>query len=268
MLSWVSQQQAIGIAQFDQEMSKAHPELTGYLANASDYVHTIANECNYLHATEMLDWHLYLTGKMKVLDLGCGGGWLSAYLSQFSSVEQIYALDSSKYFLEKLLPNVINVMGGDLQKIEVVEALFTPLLFETNSLDLVVASSAVHHAENLESLLLEIARALKPNGRLILLNETPRGGFRYFISAVMASLRIIKNIAGCQYFSVSPAISSSCFLYDPRLGDRDYPMWYWRKALDISGFTIEEIMNTGLPTIKDGKGRPLIHFICKRVASK
>lgn len=268
MLSWILQQQAIGISQFDREMSKAHPDLTGYLTNATDYVRTIGSDCNYLQATEMLDWNTYLTGNMHILDLGCGGGWLSANLSKYSAVEKIYALDSSKHFLEKLLPNVIKVMGGDAQKIEAVEAFFTPLLFEDSSLDLVAASSSVHHAENLEYLFSEIARVLKPNGRLILLNETPRGGFRYLISAIMASLRILKNIASKKYYSASPALSSTCFLYDPKLGDRDYPMWYWGKALDTSGFVIEEILNTDLPTIKDGKGRSLIHFICKKVASK
>lgn len=264
MLSWISEQQAIGITQFDREMSNAYPDSTEYLVDAADYVNTISDKCNYFRAIEMLDWDMYLIGDTKVLDLGCGGGWLSAFLSKFDLVEKIYALDSSKHFLEKLLPNVIHVMGGDLQKIEVVEALFTPLLFEDNSLDLVVASSAVHHADNLENLFLEISRILSPNGHFIVLNETPRNGFRYFISAIMAAIRILKNIARKKYFSVSPAISSSCFLYDPRLGDRDYPMWHWKQALNMAGFSVEEVINTRMPTIKNGQGRPLIHFICKK----
>ena len=268
MLSWISQQQAIGISQFDREMSEAHPASTGYLTNASDYVNTISRKCNYLIAIKMLTWECYLTNRSHILDLGCGGGWLSAYLSRFNSVGKIYALDSSKHFLENLLPSVVSVMDGDPNKIEVIEALFTPLFFEDKTLDLVVASSAVHHADNLEIVFKEISRVLKPGGRFILLNETPRGSFRYLISAAMASLRTLSNIARGRYFSNSPALSASYFLYDPKLGDRDYPIWYWKKAIELSGFEIEEIINSRLPTIVGGPGRPLIHFICRKMESK
>ena len=64
---------------------------------------------------------------------------------------------------------------------------------------------------------------------------------------------------------MSPAVSSSGYLYDPKLGDRDYPRWYWERALAVSGFSIESVMDTGLPTLKGRKGRPLIHFICRGV---
>lgn len=268
MISWIQRQANLGIAQFDMAMMEAHPLRTEYLATAREYIDTIGVQCNYMNATKKINWNLYLLPQSIMMDFGYGGGWLAAYLSKFVSVQKIFALDSSKYFLSELLPTVVNGMDGDLSKIEVIEALFTPLLFEDRVLDLVVASSAVHHADNLEIALKEISRVLKPGGRLILLNETPRGGFRYFISAVMASLRTLSNIARVRYFSNSPALSASCFLYDPKLGDRDYPMWYWKKAIELSGFDIEEIINTRLPTIVGGPGRPLIHFICRKMEGK
>jgi len=264
MLSWISRQQEISVAQFDVNLTSVDPGSSGYLAAANKYVHTISQECNYLDAVKLINWNNYLYKESKVLDLGCGGGWLTAFLSRFDSIKTIYALDSSKHFLRVLLPEVVSQMGGDDKKVEVIEALFTPLLFDDQVLDVVVASSAVHHADNLEIILNEISRVLKPNGYFILLNETPRGGFRYFVSAVLTSLRTLKNIALHKYFSTSPSLSSSGFLYDPRLGDRDYPLWFWIDALKTVGFAVEKVINTNLPTVKGSNGRPLIHFICRK----
>jgi ubiquinone/menaquinone biosynthesis C-methylase UbiE len=265
MLNWISRQQEISVAQFDVDLTNVAPSSTGYLAAATKYVHTISQECNYLDAVKLINWDIYLFKGSKVLDLGCGGGWLTAFLSRFDAVKTIYALDSSKHFLRVLLPEVVSRMDGDVKKVEVIEALFTPLLFDDKVLDVVVASSAVHHADNLESVLKEVSRVLKSNGYFILLNETPRGGFRYFISAVLASMKTLKNIALHKYFPTSPSLSSSGFLYDPRLGDRDYPLWFWIDALKAAEFAVEEVINTALPTVKGSSGRPLIHFICRKI---
>jgi SAM-dependent methyltransferase len=264
MLNWISKQQEIGVAQFDVGLVNVDASSSAYLSTADNYIHTTSQQCNYLDAIKLIEWDTYLLKDSKVLDLGCGGGWLSAFLSRFDAVKTIYALDSSKHFLGVLLPEVVSRMGGDFKKIQPIEALFTPLFFEDKTLDLVVAASAVHHADNLEAVLKEISRSLKPDGLLILLNETPRSGFRYFISAVMASLRMLKNIALHKYLSISPSLSSSGFLYDPRLGDRDYPLWFWVDALKAAGFNVDQVVNTNLPTVKGSNGRPLIHFICRK----
>lgn len=264
MLSWISRQQEISIAQFDVDLVNVDQNSTGYLAIADKYIHTITQECNYLDAVKFINWDSYLLKDSQVLELGCGGGWLTAFLSRFDAIKTIYALDSSRHFIRSLLPEVLSRMSGNVKKVESIEGLFSPLLFDDKALDLVVASSAVHHADNLEIIFREVSRVLKPDGYFILLNETPRGGFRYFISAVLASFRTLKNIALCRYLSMSPSLSSSGFLYDPRLGDRDYPMWFWIDALRSAGFTVEKVINTALPTVKRSSGRPLIHFICRK----
>jgi ubiquinone/menaquinone biosynthesis C-methylase UbiE len=179
------------------------------------------------------------------------------------TVDTVYALDSSDHFLRNLLPQVVELMQGCAHKLVKIEGLFQPLLFDDAYLDVVVASSALHHAENLESLLTEIRRVLKPGGLLFVLNETPRPGFRYLVSILAAATRIVRDLMLKKYRATSPSISSSGYLYDPKLGDRDYPRWYWEAALKISGFSIESIMDTRMPTVKGSKGRPLIHFICR-----
>lgn len=109
-------------------------------------------------------------------------GWLTGYLSKLESVSTVYALDSSKYFLLKMMPKIVMLMGGGRQeKIVPIEGLFTPLMFEDGALDVVVASSVLHHADSLEAVLREIKRVLKEDGLLVILNETPSSGMRHVL---------------------------------------------------------------------------------------
>jgi ubiquinone/menaquinone biosynthesis C-methylase UbiE len=186
-------------------------------------------------------------------------------LSRLDAVETVYALDSSQNSLHKLLPQVMASMQGCSEKLFTIEGLFQPLLLDDAYLDVVVASSSLHHAENLESVLREIRRTLKPGGLLFVLNETPWPGCRHLVSVVAAAARIVRNLYLQNYQTMSPYISSSGYLYDPRLGARDYPQWYWERALESAVFSIESVLDTKLPTVKGSKGRSLIHFICRAV---
>jgi len=263
--NWIVDQTLSGISQFDQAMVGAYPKANASLQSARDYLGTIGGVCNYIAAAEHVDWGHCLPPSAKVLDIGCGGGWLTAMLSRYDAVQTIYALDSSRHFLHSLLPQVMELMQGCSEKLVTIEGLFQPLLFEDGHLDVVVASSALHHADNLESVLREIRRTLKPGGMLLVLNETPWPGYRHLLSVAAAAFRIVKNLSLQRYQTVSQSISSSGYLYDPKLGDRDYPLWYWKKALECAGFSIKSVVDTGMPTVKNSKGRPLIHFICRAI---
>jgi SAM-dependent methyltransferase len=263
MQNWINEQTARGLSQFDQSLEIHHPESKEYTREAVKYLQAICETCNYLDAVKAIKWHDYLKGDLKVLDLGCGGGWLSAYFSSKEQSRKIYALDSSHGFLTNLLPGVIQEMSGVPEKIEAIEGLFCPLLFQDGELDVVLASSVLHHAENLEVLLRECRRVLKPGGYLFILNETPYSGLRHLLSSTKGFLRIFMNLSLQRYYSISPSISSSGYFYDPALGDRDYPIWYWHEAIRRSGFQLAEFLDTGLATLKARSGRSLKHFICR-----
>lgn len=261
--TWIYEQTEFNVLQWDNSLETHYPESGRWLRNPDDYFVRLCQECNYLDAVKLIDWNSYLDKNSQILDMGCGGGWLTGYLSKFESVSKIYALDSSRRFLSNLLPQVAKIMEGRPEKIEAIEGMFTPLLFQDASLNMVVASSALHHADSLEGVLKEARRVLKTDGLLFILNETPRPWFRYILSLTVAFAKIIKKVIARDYESTSPSISSCGFLYDPYLGDKSYPLWYWKEAIKRSGFSIIEIADTGLPTVKGKRGTGLTHFICK-----
>jgi len=112
-------------------------------------------------------------------------------------------------------------------------------------------------------MLKEARRVLKKDGLLFILNETPRPWLRYVFSLTLGFAKIMKKVIVRKYEPVSPSISACGYLYDPYLGDKSYPLWYWKEAIRRSGFSIVEVTNTGLPTIKGKRGVNLTHFICK-----
>lgn len=261
--SWIYEQTEFNVNQWDYAMEKHYPETGKWLRNPDDYFVRVCQECNYLNAVELIDWNKYINNNCQILDMGCGGGWLSGFLTRFENTKLIYAMDSSKRFLTELVPQVVTKMNGNLEKIVTIQGLFTPLLYEDASMDVVVASSAFHHAESLEVVLKEVRRVLKKNGVLIILNETPRSWLRYIISIFLALIKILKKSIMKNYTSISPAVSSSGYLYDPFLGDRSYPLWYWKDAIKCSKFSIEEIIDTKMSTVKGLPGISLKHIICK-----
>lgn len=261
--SWIHEQTERNISQFDEAMETSNPESGAYLYDAKEYLSRISEQCNYQDAIELIDWKVYLRKDCAVLDLGCGGGWLTGYLSRLEEVRTVYALDSSKYFLLDMMPQIVRLMGGRQEKIVSIEGLFTPLMFDDGALDVVVASSALHHADSLESVLKEMKRVLRSDGLLVILNETPSSGIQHVLSLGKAFIKIFLNTVFHRYKPISPSISSSGYLYDPMLGDRDYPMWYWKEAIHRSGFVIVDSMDTGMSTVKNVKGRSLVHFVCR-----
>jgi ubiquinone/menaquinone biosynthesis C-methylase UbiE len=266
MKSWVVQQTEFALTRFDDSLETHYRESSHYFKIPKDFYHGIMQLWNYLDAVKMVDWNRYLKPNAHVLDLAGGTGWLCAYLSTFDRIEKIYNVDSSRYFLSVMMPEIIRLMNGNAEKIEPIEGIFSPLLFDDGSLDVVVISSSLHHADSLELILKEIHRVLKKEGLLFILNETPFTNTRYVLSMIKQFIVMMKNTMLHKYKSTSQHISSSGFLYDPALGDRAYPFWYWEKAIISAGFPVFNTIDTKLVTIKaQKKGINLVHFVCKKV---
>lgn len=261
--SWLRDQIVSVVEQWDNTLIDNYPNECTWMDNPKVYYDHIMGNCNYFDSAKTVNWDKIIGNEFTVLDLGCGGGWLSAYLSSFKTVNKILSVDSSINYLENFMPQIIDLMNGDISKIERVQGLFTPLLLKDNSIDLLVISSAAHHADNLVSLLNEFHRVLKPGGSLVILNETPTNNLKFTLKLIIDSAKILLDTIFHRFYSRSKKISSSGILYDPVLGDIDYPLWYWEEAFKESNFLLIDIINSGLPTIKNSKGRALINFVLK-----
>ena len=105
------------------------------------------------------------------LEIGAGTCWLTAELSKMTQVRLVHALDFSEVLLTQVAPEIIRRRGGSLEKIRFHVGDFHKLPFDSASLDFVTADAALHHTDELDAVLREIFRILKPGGRLIAINE-------------------------------------------------------------------------------------------------
>jgi len=105
------------------------------------------------------------------LEIGAGTCWFSAELSKLDQVRTIHALDFSEALLTKVAPAIVERRGGDLSKIRFHLGDFHSLPFPDGSLDFVVVDAALHHTDDLETVLREASRVLRADGSLIAINE-------------------------------------------------------------------------------------------------
>lgn len=262
--SWLTKQIIINTEQWDNSLTTFYPETKLWMSDPVQYLKQLTELCNYLKAAKLINWDDYLINDAVLLDVGCGGGWLTGYLSANVKVKSILAIDSSANYLQNFLPSVVLKMNGDMAKVKAVQGLFSPILLDSSSVDMIVISSALHHAESIGSVLSEFKRVLKPNAYLIILNETPAGSFRYIYQIFRAFIKMVFTIICKTYQPYAQKISAGGYLYDPYLGDVDYPEWYWKGAIKASGFDVLEVIDTNLTTIAGKNGRSLKHFICKK----
>jgi 2-polyprenyl-3-methyl-5-hydroxy-6-metoxy-1,4-benzoquinol methylase len=100
----------------------------------------------------------------RILDVGCGRGWLSNFLSDYGNVIGIEPVKNVVKYGKKLFPNIEFIVGS------------TPKLLPkfANSFDLIVCSEVIEHIPNdgKTKFVSEINRLLKNNGFAIF--STPR----------------------------------------------------------------------------------------------
>jgi|GEM_PF-1499669 len=267
---WLAKQANSQALEWEQAMQKFYPHYVKAWAEPEEHFRALQEEWNLLDAVKYLDWESLIAGQeLRVLDLGSGTGWLAAFLSGFSGIRKIDALDSSRHNLTVMLPEIVRLMKGDIGKVDPILGLFTPLPVEDETYDFIVASSAIHHASSLFPLLRECRRVLKKNGRLIILNETPLSTLRYFVKIIKFFYSVILCLVKRNFPEHSPVVSRSGILYDPYLGDNIYTYAQWRQAIKQTGFSFELIAT---PYFVDKKKKhqvvKLAHFICVKTGDE
>jgi ArsR family transcriptional regulator len=105
-------------------------------------------------------------------DLGCGTGQIAEALAPF--VAKVVAVESSRAMLRAARRRVagldnVELRSGELQALPVEDA----------SLDAAVACLVLHHVADPQAVLRETARALRPDGRLLLVDMLPHEHVEY-----------------------------------------------------------------------------------------
>lgn len=265
--SWLADQANAMVQTWEKSMERHYPQFLKTWNDPVEHLRSLREDKNSLAAAQSLDWDTYLKGeRLTLLDVGAGTGWLSILLSTRPNVERIYALDSSPNNLEHMLPALCELMGGRLAKITPVLGLFTPLLVNDGFFDVVVASAALHHAENLSECLRDIWRVLRPGGRLIVLNEVPITRLEYAFAAVNRCRKTVGALIRHRWQPISSPVTATNMMTDPLLGDRAYCVWQWQQALNQAGFSVRTLVTPYFsytnPRLR--QTQPLTHFVAQK----
>jgi ubiquinone/menaquinone biosynthesis C-methylase UbiE len=111
---------------------------------------------------ELLLSYIEINTSDVILDLGAGSGFLTIPVAK-KTLGTVYGLDSD--------PNMLETVNSKAQELYInninpIEGLFDNIPLSDESVDIVIASMALHEAEPLADTLNEIKRILKQNGKL------------------------------------------------------------------------------------------------------
>ncbi len=108
--------------------------------------------------------------QMKVLDLGCGSGYLTFPIAKENPEATILGLDIVTKTLES---NTAKAETDGLSNLEFRTYDGNIFPFEDATFDLIVTRYALHHFPNIKQSMNEVARVLKPTGRLFISDPRP-----------------------------------------------------------------------------------------------
>jgi ubiquinone/menaquinone biosynthesis C-methylase UbiE len=110
----------------------------------------------------------------RVLEVGCGTGFFLLNLAQAGVIGEAHCTDISSGMVDVCVENGRR-LGIDVHG-RVADAEALP--YDDAEFDLVIGHAVVHHLPDLETTFKELARVLKPGGRLVIAGEPTRTGDR------------------------------------------------------------------------------------------
>jgi ArsR family transcriptional regulator len=108
--------------------------------------------------------------ELVVADVGCGTGYLSRVLVRVA--ERVIAIDHSQAMLARAREDLVSPAGA-APRIEFRQGELDRLPLADGEVDAVFASLVLHHVPDLLAALREMRRALRPGGRLVLIDLLP-----------------------------------------------------------------------------------------------
>jgi ArsR family transcriptional regulator len=165
----VVRDQVITLAQAEEDAERVRGVLADRRSRSQAFFSTAAGEWDRIRA-ELMGRRLDLVGllglvddRWEIGDLGCGTGQVSAAVAPF--VRRVVAVDESPEMLavarERLAPFAnVEVCHGDLERLPLADG----------ALDAAVMFLVLHYLEEPARALAEVARVLRPKGRLLVVD--------------------------------------------------------------------------------------------------
>lgn len=106
------------------------------------------------------------------VEVGAGSGFFTALLANLPEVEKVYAIEISKPIVEHLMPEVVAAYALEhARKVVPCVGDFSYLQLESESADFIFDFFSLHHSDDLTATFKEMARVLKPGGRIVCLDK-------------------------------------------------------------------------------------------------
>lgn len=243
-------------------IAKFFPSDLVYWNNADKHLEAHQQRWNLMNAVDFIKGYAKGKKQLKCLDLGCGTGWLAAQLSSLEEVAYVDAVDSDDKMLQQMLPQIVEKLSGNLNKVRPVHGLFTPILTTPEGgYNFICMSSAAHHHDNIFELMEELEKAVAKGGYIFLLNEVPIPDWKYRFRLLHFGARALYHTFTMKQKSRGQGLYMNGLLYDPVLGDISYSDKQWQKILGTAKSISWKRVDTGLSSYKSEKGLGLVHFV-------
>ncbi len=244
MKSWIEEQHRRALGGWISALEEHHPQEDFSWKDAEAHLKRV-REASFLEVTEdagasVLFEEIAGSG----FDLACGIGWLSAFLSSKEKVAHIDSVEADEGVLE-ILPQVVELMKGDADKIDRINGVFYPICADDGSYDFGVCSSAVHHSDDLEALFVECGRVIRKGGRFLVLNERPISKFQFLKSTVKGGAEVLRALFSDRFAKTDYVMSPEFIYIDRNLGDRVYTEAFYRHCFAAGGFECVRTVQTG-----------------------
>lgn len=162
----------------EQDERRVQKVLQDRLTKSQKFFATAAGQWD-AHRSELFGQHFDLLALPALVDpnwivgdLGCGTGQIAATIAPF--VRQVIAVDSSNAMLKAARARL-----SRMNQVQVRRGELSALPLEDESLDAAIVSLVLHHLPEPAAAIRDVARVLKPSGRLLLVDMLPHDHREY-----------------------------------------------------------------------------------------
>ncbi len=135
--------------------------------------HILSNEwqARFESAVRLRKYLAQKNTSLKILDLGCGNGWLSNFLAKENHV--VYGMDQNLFELQQASRVFLSsaVDGGRSRRLFFLKADIFSAPFPNEPFDIILLASAVQYFPDLTKLMQTLFNYLKPNGEIHVLDS-------------------------------------------------------------------------------------------------